>query len=66
MADLSEVTFMDSSGINVLVTTHQTATRGQGWLRLAGAREAVQQVLHVVGLDDVIDCYPTLEQALTA
>lgn len=64
--DLSGVTFMDSSGINVLVTTHQTATRTQGWLRLAGPREAVQRVLHVVGLDDVIDCYPTLEQALTA
>ncbi|MEU6031504.1 STAS domain-containing protein [Streptomyces tauricus] len=64
--DLSGVTFMDSSGINVFVTTHQTATRGRGWLRLAGPREAVQRVLHVVGLDDVIDCYPTLEQALTA
>ncbi|MGN9822131.1 STAS domain-containing protein, partial [Streptomyces sp. SD11] len=36
----SGVTFMDSSGINALVTTHQTATRTQGWLRLAGPREA--------------------------
>ncbi|MET9566194.1 STAS domain-containing protein [Streptomyces tauricus] len=64
--DLSGVTFMDSSGINALVTTHQATTRTQGWLRLAAPQEAVQRVLHVVGLDDVIDCHPTLEQALTS
>ncbi|MCW8102717.1 STAS domain-containing protein [Streptomyces tauricus] len=64
--DLSGVTFMDSSGINVLVTLHQTAIRTQGWLRLAAPPEAVQRVLHVVGLDGVIPCHPTLDQALTA
>ncbi|WP_328493451.1 STAS domain-containing protein [Streptomyces sp. NBC_00414] len=64
VADLSGVTFMDSSGINTLITTHQKASAAQGWLRIAGAQEAVQRVLHIVGVDQFIDCHPSLEQAL--
>ncbi|GHA69575.1 hypothetical protein GCM10010372_81160 [Streptomyces tauricus] len=66
VADLSEVTFMDSSGINILLATHQKASSKQGWLRIVGAQQAVQRVLHIVGVDQIIDCHPTLEQALTS
>ncbi|MFE9680760.1 STAS domain-containing protein [Streptomyces sp. NPDC006285] len=66
VADLSGVTFMDSSGINVFVTAHQSAIGQQGWLRIAGAQEAVLRVLQLVGLDEVIPCHPTVEQALSA
>lgn len=62
--DLRGVTFMDSSGINILVTAHRAASGAQGWLRLAGPQEAVLRVLQLVGLDEVIPCHPTLEQAL--
>jgi anti-anti-sigma factor len=65
VVDLSGVTFMDSSGINVLVTAHQQAAGSQGWLRIAAAQDSVLRVLQIVGLDHVIDCHPTLEQALT-
>ncbi|WP_328939877.1 STAS domain-containing protein [Streptomyces tauricus] len=36
--DLTQVTFMDSSGITVLVAAYQAATRAGGWLRIAGAQ----------------------------
>jgi anti-anti-sigma factor len=66
VVDLSGVTFMDSSGINVLIAVHRTASDAQGWLRVAGAQEPVLRVLRLVGLDEVIPCHPTVEQALSA
>ncbi|MGW7264910.1 STAS domain-containing protein [Streptomyces sp. NPDC054842] len=66
VVDLSGVTFMDSSGINVLVAAHQQAAGSQGWLRIAAAQDSVLRVMQIVGLDHVIDCHSTLEQALTA
>ncbi|MEU5316734.1 STAS domain-containing protein [Streptomyces sp. NPDC021056] len=66
VADLSGVTFMDSSGINVLITAHRRVSQTQGWLRIAGAQESVLRLLQMVGVDTVIPCHPTLEQALKA
>jgi stage II sporulation protein AA (anti-sigma F factor antagonist) len=64
VVDLSGVTFMDSSGINILVATHNAARDAHGWLRLAAPTDSVLRTLRIVGLDAVIDCYPTLRQAL--
>ncbi|MFD3501924.1 STAS domain-containing protein [Streptomyces sp. NPDC058676] len=64
VADLSGVTFMDSSGINVFVAAYQQVSGTQGWLRIAGAQESVLRVLQLVGVDAVIPCHPTIEQAL--
>ncbi|HET6860251.1 MAG TPA: STAS domain-containing protein [Streptomyces sp.] len=66
VVDLSGVTFMDSSGINAFIVAHRQMSDAQGWLRLAGAQESVLRILQIVGLDRVIDCHPTLDQALTA
>ncbi|MFE8937935.1 STAS domain-containing protein [Streptomyces sp. NPDC007872] len=66
VADLESVSFMDSSGINAFLLAHQHLTAQQGWLRIAGAQEAVQRVLHLIGVDTVVDCHPTVEQALNA
>ncbi|WP_217238405.1 STAS domain-containing protein [Streptomyces sp. AC555_RSS877] len=64
VVDLSGVTFMDSSGVNVLIGAHQAMSDAQGWLRLAGAQASVRRVLELVGLDQVMPCHPTVEQAL--
>lgn len=64
VADLSGVTFMDSSGINVLILAHQAAEAAGGWLRVAGAQTPVMRVMEMVGLDTVIRCCPTVQQAL--
>jgi stage II sporulation protein AA (anti-sigma F factor antagonist) len=65
VVDLSQVTFMDSSGINVLVGTHRQVSEARGWLRVAGAQESVLRVLELVGIDALISCYPSVEQALS-
>jgi anti-anti-sigma factor len=64
VVDLSGVTFMDSSGINVLIAAQQSMSDAQGWLRIAGAQASVLRVLELVGLDQVIGCHSTVEQAL--
>ncbi|MFG3035022.1 STAS domain-containing protein [Streptomyces sp. NPDC048253] len=64
VVDLSGVTFMDSSGINVFVTTHKAVSSNEGWLRIAAAQTLVLHVLRLVGIDTFITCHPTLEQAL--
>lgn len=65
VVDLGGVTFLDSSGINVFVQAHQNLGAARGWLRLAAARGPVMRVLQLVGLDTVLPCHPTVEQALT-
>ncbi|MFC8794799.1 STAS domain-containing protein [Streptomyces cinereoruber] len=65
VADMSGVSFMDSSGINVLIFAHQHLADAQGWLRIA-PQEAVHRVLSLIGIDTVITCHPTLEDALGA
>ena len=65
VADLSGVTFMDSSGINVFIAAYQQV-KGAGRLRIAGAQGPVLRVLALVGVDALIPCHPTVEQALNA
>ncbi|MFD5110533.1 STAS domain-containing protein [Streptomyces cinereoruber] len=62
VADMSGVTFLDSSGINTLLRINQQVSR----LRIAAPTESVRRVLALVGADTVIPCHPTLEDALTA
>ncbi|WP_077797264.1 STAS domain-containing protein [Streptomyces sp. JHA26] len=64
VVDLSEVAFLDSSGINVLISTHQAAETRGVFFRLAAPQQAVLRVLQLVGVDMLIACYPTVEQAL--
>ena len=49
--DLSELSFIDSSGIHVLISTAQRA-QSQGWaFSVQNAQPAVLRVIRVVGLD---------------
>jgi stage II sporulation protein AA (anti-sigma F factor antagonist) len=65
VVDLSRVTFMDSTGINLFIAAHRTLTEAGGWIRLAAPSEAVLRTLQIVGVDTVIDCRETLRQALS-
>ncbi|WP_327686566.1 STAS domain-containing protein [Streptomyces sp. NBC_00467] len=65
VVDVSGVTFMDSSGINVLVAAYQQVNATQGWIRIAGAQEPILRVLELAGIDAVITCHPSIEHALS-
>ncbi|NEB94357.1 STAS domain-containing protein [Streptomyces bauhiniae] len=65
VADLRQVTFIDSTGINIFLAAHLATARAGGWLRLAHLEENVSRVFSLVGVDTVIDCRHTLSDALT-
>lgn len=62
--DMRQVTFMDSTGINLLITARRATTAQHGWLRLAHVPDSVMHTLRIVELDTIIDCHPTLRDAL--
>ena len=64
VVDMSRVTFMDSSGVNALIAAHQAMQGAHGWLRLAGVRGAVLRTVQLVGLDTLVGCHPTVEDAI--
>lgn len=64
VVDMSGVTFMDSSGVNALIAAHQAMQGAHGWLRLAGVRGAVLRTVQLVGLDTLVSCHATVEDAV--
>ncbi|GAA2573645.1 MULTISPECIES: STAS domain-containing protein [Streptomyces] len=66
VVDFGEVGFLDSSGINVLISAHRAAESLGVWFRIAAPRDAVDRVLRLVGVDALIPCYPSVEEALAA
>lgn len=64
VADLTAVTFMDSTGINTLLRAHHALTGKGGRLALASAQPPILHVLELTGVDTVIPLYPTAAQAL--
>ncbi len=61
VVDLSDVEFMDSTGLGVLVGAHtESAARGGG-LALVGPQLRVQKILRITKLHKVFTVYNTLE-----
>lgn len=62
--DLTGVTFLDSSGLGALVSSHRRLQLLGGRLRLVCRNDLVLRVFRLTGLDNVMSIVPTLEQAL--
>lgn len=56
VADLRQVTFIDSTGINIFLAAHLAAARTGGRLRLAHLTGNVSRVFSLIGADGIIDC----------
>ncbi|MFI6737758.1 STAS domain-containing protein [Nonomuraea sp. NPDC050451] len=64
--DMSGVSFMDSSGLHVLVQQyHRQDEHGTG-LYLAAPHERVRRILKLTGVDQILHTYSALDQALLA
>jgi anti-sigma B factor antagonist len=61
--DMSGTTFCDSAALKAIIGAHTQAVKTGTQLRLVAT--AVLRILTIVGVDQLIPIYPTLEAALT-
>lgn len=64
--DMSNVTFVDSSGLSVLVTGLKRTVESGGSLRLVITAESVMRIFQITALDQAFDIFADLETALSA
>ena len=63
VVDLSEVSFMDSSGLGALIAGLKRARQASGDLRIAGVAPQVATVLRLTTLDRVLRAHDSVEAA---
>ena len=61
--DLTQVTFLDSTGIGILVMCHAKLKKAGGALRIAGARGMVEAMLDLTSVNKIVRFYPTAAEA---
>ena len=66
VVDLTQVSFMDSTGLGVLVGALKKVRTLGGDLRLVISQEKILKVFRITGLTKVFPIHPTLEEALAA
>ena len=64
--DASGITFMDSTGIGVLVIALRRTRASDGSFAIAGAQGRTHRTLSLTGLDRVFSLYDTVEEAQAA
>jgi anti-sigma B factor antagonist len=66
VVDLSGVTYVDSSGLAVLIEAMQNVTEYGAEFALAGLQESVRTIFEIARLDQVFRIFPDAEAALAA
>ena len=66
IVDLSRVTYIDSSGLAVLIEGMQNMDALGGKLVLAGLQENVRSIFEIARLDQVFVIFPDVKTALDA
>jgi anti-sigma B factor antagonist len=66
VVDLSRVTYIDSSGLAVLIEAMQNVAAYGGKFALAGLQESVRPIFEIARLDQVFRIFPDVDAALAA
>jgi anti-anti-sigma factor len=64
VADLSQVSFIDTTMLNALVVGHRRMTRDRGSFAVVCDGPRVMRVLEITGLGQILDVFGTREDAL--
>ncbi|NEZ45613.1 anti-sigma F factor antagonist [Clostridium niameyense] len=62
--DFSKVTFMDSSGIGVVIGRYKKLSVKNGQIAITNVQEPVKRVFELSGMFKIIKLYDSVEQAL--
>jgi anti-sigma B factor antagonist len=66
VVDLGEVTFLDSTGLGVLVGIYHRLRARDGSMTFMGVNDRVRRVFHVTQLTKIFTLHRTLEEAVAA
>jgi anti-sigma B factor antagonist len=66
VVDLSDVTYLDSSGLAVLIEGMQSVQAYGGKFALAGVQENVRPIFEIAKLDQVFQIFSNVDEALAA
>lgn len=66
VVDLSRVSYIDSSGLAVLIEGMQNVAQYGGHFALAGLQDAVRPIFEIARLDQVFRIYDDVDEALEA
>lgn len=66
VVNLEDVSFMDSTGLGVLVGRLKLVRVKNGTLRLVCSSERILKVFSITGLDKVFQIFPSVDEALAA
>jgi anti-sigma B factor antagonist len=64
--DFSNVTYLSSSALGMLIGLQRRVVQNEGELKLAGIHPDIMEVFRITKLDTVFDIYKTTEAALEA
>jgi anti-sigma B factor antagonist len=66
IVDLTEVGFLDSTGLGALVAARTSATDADVRLLVVSDRDRILKLFRITGLDGVFEIFPTVQQAVEA
>jgi anti-sigma B factor antagonist len=66
IVDLSDVTFIDSTGLGVLIGGLRRVNEGGGEMRIVIADPRVLKIFEITGLTGLFSIHPTLAEATSA
>ncbi len=61
-----ELTFMDSSGVGLIMGRYNTVGEKKGKIAIVGCNEHILRILELAGIYTIARCYSDLKEALTA
>jgi anti-sigma B factor antagonist len=64
VVDLSDVAFLDSTGLGALVEARSATTEAGGALPLVCSQERILKLFAITGLDGVFAIHPTVDDAI--
>ena len=62
--DFAEVTFMDSSGIGMMIGRYKRVQSIGGRVCIACANEKIREIVHLSGLERLLPTFSSMEEAL--
>lgn len=66
VVDLTDVGFLDSTGLGALVAARTSATDSDVRLPIVSDRDRILKLFRITGLDGVFEIYPTVDAAVSA